>query len=110
MSSQPNQFVPNFAGESRSQAVARRLRGQIAESSLTQTELEARSGISQQKISRLTRGRQDIKIVEVEQLANAAGFDLDYILTGIKRQTPPTGGGVNLSLHTESNRRPFHYE
>lgn len=110
MSSQPNPFVPGIAGETRSQAVARRLRGQLAERNISASELARRLGVPQPKIQRRHAGITELRLDEIDDIARVTGIDAVYLLTGLKTGKPPAGGGDHGSLHTESNRGPFHYK
>lgn len=110
MSSQPKPFIPGIAGETRSSAVARRLRGQLAERNVTVSELARRLGVPQQKLQRRHAGKTEFKLDEIDDIAAVTGIDAVFLLTGLKTETPPTRGGGIKSLHTESNRGPFHYK
>lgn len=93
MSSQPNPFVPGIAGETRSQAVARRLRGQLAERNITPSELARRLGVPQPKIQRRHAGKTPIQLDELDAIEKVTGISAEYLLTGVKKGGPPTGGG-----------------
>lgn len=110
MSSQPTPFIPVIAGETRSQAVARRLRGQLAERNITPSELARRLGVPQPKMQRRHAGKTPIQLDELDDIERVTGISAEYLLTGVKTEMPPTGGGIRSSLHTESNRGPFHYK
>lgn len=109
MSSQPKPFIPGIAGETRSSAVARRLRGQLAERNISVSELARRLNVPQQKLQRRHAGKTEFKLDEIDDIERVTGIDATYLLTGLKTEKPPTGGGVK-SLHTESDRGPFHYK
>jgi len=70
------------ADETRSQAAARRLRGQLAERQITVSELARRLGVPQAKMQRRTHGGTPITLDEVDAIAAVTGIDPDYLLTG----------------------------
>jgi hypothetical protein len=55
-------------------------------------------------------GKTPIQFDEVDAIESVTGIDAEYLITGVKREMPPTGGGIRSGLHPESNRRPSHYK
>lgn len=75
-----------------------------------QKELGEHMGISQTTISKKLRGERAFSNAEL--IAVARFFNVSVAtLFGEKEKDPAvTPGPSDESLHTESNRRPFHYE
>lgn len=67
-------------------------------------------GVTQQMMQRRHAGLKALELDEIDEIEAITGIDALYLLTGLKTEQPPTGGGRQLSLHTESNRGPFHYK
>lgn len=76
--------IDGHLGESRSQAVVRRMRGALAEAGVSVAEVARRLGVTQQKLSRRMTGHNDFAIEEVDQICQAADLDYVYIMTGIR--------------------------
>jgi hypothetical protein len=74
------------------------------------SELARRLDVPQQKLQRRYVGKTELRLDEIDEIEEVTGIDATFLLTGIKPQMPPTGGGIDESLHTESNRGPFHYK
>ncbi|WP_157749448.1 helix-turn-helix domain-containing protein [Jatrophihabitans sp. GAS493] len=70
-------------------AVARRLRGQLAERRITAMYLEQQTGMGRSLISRRLLGKTVMNLQEVADFADAAGLDLGYLLTGETEKAPP---------------------
>lgn len=89
--------VDGNRGESRSAAVARRLREELAGRRLSVSEIARRLGTTQQKLSRRMTGMTPWDVDELDDVCAAAGISFDYVTTGIREiPTPkgPDGGGV----------------
>ncbi|WP_167489657.1 helix-turn-helix domain-containing protein [Nocardia terpenica] len=72
------------SGETRSQAVARRLRGVLGENRITISELGRRIGMTQSAMSRRVNGDTSFTIEELDRVADAIGTTFLYLSTGIK--------------------------
>lgn len=103
-------------GERKSMAIARRLRGALAERSISVAEIARRIGVTQQKLSRRMTGLNSFDVDELDAICRAAGVPFDYIATGIKEVPGPDGGGAprapvpfDESPLTGSNCRPLAY-
>ncbi|QHB37265.1 immunity repressor [Gordonia phage Gudmit] len=105
-------MVDGDRGESRSEAVARRLRGELAERRISISEAARRVGMTQGALSRRMTSHVAFSVDEVDELCAATGASYVYVTTGI-RETPagpqgPDGGDV--SLLPGSNWRPNAYK
>src|SRR5512139_2279985 len=89
-------LVDSKPGENRSQAIARRLREELAGRNLSISELARRLGTTQQRLSRRVTGTTDWRVEEVEQICAVAALDCDYVLTGI-RALPVSNNSVVMS-------------
>lgn len=103
-------------GERKSMAIARRLRGALAERGISVAEIARRIGVTQQKLSRRMTGLNSFDVDELDAICRAAGVPFDYIATGIKELPPPPGGGAprapipeDWSLLSGTIRRPLAY-
>ncbi|BAH52252.1 helix-turn-helix domain-containing protein [Rhodococcus opacus] len=83
-------------GESLNDAVARRLRGKIAELRLSASEIARAIGMTQAAMSRRTLGKTEFTLNELDSICQATGIDFEYLVTGKQnpRQGGPDGGGV----------------
>ena len=84
-------------GESLTVAVARRLRGQMAERRITNVELARRTGWGRQMVSRRVNGETALNTDEMEQIESITGISAIYLLTGRRdagspRPDDPNGG------------------
>lgn len=89
--------VDGDRGESRSLAVARRLREELAGRRISVSEVARRIGTTQQKLSRRMTGLTPWDVNELDEVCRAAGISFVYVTTGIREvPTPggPDGGGV----------------
>lgn len=104
--------------ETRSQQIARRLRGQMAERNLKQGDIAQAIGKSQPVVSDRLRGNMAFEINELDLIEEATGISADYLWSGQQpaRRTKISGGPLEgaaakkESFLSESNRRPFHYK
>lgn len=76
---------------------------------VTQTNLAKLLGVQQSAVSKKLRGERSFSAEELLTIAQHFGVSV-AVLFG-EKENGPTGesGRSNESLHTESNRRPFHY-
>lgn len=92
--------VDGDRGESRSEAVARRLRGELAERRVSISEAARRVGMTQGALSRRMTGHVEFGVDLIDQLCLATGASYTYVTTGI-RETPagpdgPDGGNGDV--------------
>jgi len=78
-------------GETLPQAVARRLRGQLAELRITQLQLGALTGWGRMYIGRRLSGETPIDTADLEHIEQTVGVSVAYLVTG---QPPPLIGGA----------------
>lgn len=103
--------VDGNRGESRSVAVARRLREELAGRRVSISEVARRIGTTQQKLSRRMTGLTAWDVDELDEVCQVAGVSFDYVTTGIREVPSPRGpGGDGGSRLGESNSRPSHYK
>lgn len=104
--------VDGDRGETRSEAVARRLRGELAERRVSISEAARRIGMTQGALSRRMTGHVEFGVDLVDQLCDVTGASFVYVTTGI-RETPvgPNGpDGGDPSPLPGLNRRPSAYK
>lgn len=105
--------VDGHAGESRTGAIARRLRGEFAQLNLSGSEVARRTGITQARMSRRLTGRVPFDVDELDLICSTIGISFNYITTGIREmpypepphpaQTPSRSGQL-LRLHSTARR------
>lgn len=83
--------VDGNRGESRSVAVARRLREELAGRRLSVSEVARRIGTTQQKLSRRMTGLTSWDVDELDEVCQAAGVSFAYVTTGIREIPNPSG-------------------
>ncbi len=91
--------VDGERGESRSKAVIRRLRAELAYMGTTAADVAKKMGLAQQYVSRRMTGATDWKVGELDDFCAAAGISFGYVTTGVrpipgKNDGPDGGGGV----------------
>ncbi len=106
-------YHPN---EARTQAIARRLRSELASINLKGAAAARRAGVTQAWMSRRLNGTVSFAVDELDMICDKLGLPFDYIVTGIRAidtpgGPPPTGGGqrANPSLllpRMDSNHQP----
>lgn len=82
-------------GETRTQAVTRRLREELARHDTTVTAVARRLGEVQQKYSRKMTSQTPWDVESLDRFCTAFGGDFDYVVTGVKAlptQPDPTFG------------------
>ncbi|QPG69125.1 helix-turn-helix domain-containing protein [Mycolicibacterium mucogenicum] len=83
--------------ESRSEGIARRIKGEIAQNGLSMVRAAGLVGMTQAKFSRRMTGNVDFGIAELDDICQKLGISFEYITSGI-RAIPngdgPDGGGV----------------
>lgn len=80
-------------GETRSEAVARRLRGELAEREISHSEAGRRIGVNPSGMSRRMKARHPWDMRELELVEETCGVDLDYVLTGRRNAEGPRPEG-----------------
>ncbi|MDN4645387.1 helix-turn-helix domain-containing protein [Arthrobacter sp. PsM3] len=96
--------------ESLSVAVARRLRGQLAERNIKGSALSRMTGLPQQTISRKLIGGTPFTLDELQAICDVTGISLEYILMGTlsaRGPIPPRDGERNPKSEAVSNTRPL---
>lgn len=83
--------VDGDRGETRSEAVARRLREELGGRRISVAEVARRIGTTQQKLSRRMTGQTSWDVDELDIVCRAAGLSYVYVTTGIREI--PGGGG-----------------
>jgi len=77
-------------------AVARRLRGLLAEVRMSKTEFSARTGWDRGYLYRRLSGEQPIDTADFDVIESSVGFRADYLVGGHEPKCmPPDGGGPN---------------
>lgn len=92
-------------GETRSQVVVRRLRGELAQMQMSVNKAAAICGVKQQWFSRRMIGATTFDLDELDMICQRLGLSFDYITTGIKN-LPPTPGTPLLLPRLDSNQEP----
>lgn len=102
----------HHTGETRSKAVARRLRSELAARSINGSEAARRCRRSQPWMSRRINGTTAFTVDELDHVCAVLGMSYNYIATGIKEVPPPNpdgpDGGVQLP-RLDSNQQPSDY-
>lgn len=75
-------------------AVARRLRGQLAERQIRRGVLGDAMGLSHTSVLRRLNGETAINTDELEQICEVTGIDMMYLLTGRESRGPEGDDGV----------------
>jgi transcriptional regulator with XRE-family HTH domain len=100
--------------ESLSDAVARRLRGLLAELRINQKELGERTGWGRAYVYRRLTGETPLDTADLERIERTTGIRAVYLVgESGPRYTPPSGprDGVGLLLpRMDSNHQPPDYE
>lgn len=103
-------------GETRSQAVTRRLREELARHKTSVAAVCRRLGEVQQRYSRKMTGQTPWDVDSLDRFCAAFGGDINYVLTGVRAIPDPNGGGAprapipaDESLLPDLNRRAFAY-
>ena len=86
--------VDGMRGETPSQAVARRLRGELGERRISVSEVARRIEMTQAALSRRMTGDVKFGVDLIGQICDATGISFTYVTTGI-REAPagPDGSG-----------------
>ena len=79
--------------ETRTDAVARRLRGELAERQISHSEAGRRIGINPSGMSRRMKGKHPWDLDELALVEETCGIDLDYVLTGRRNAENPHPDG-----------------
>ncbi len=97
-------------GETRSQAVVRRLREELARHRTSVSAVCRVLGEVQQKYSRKMTGQTPWDVDSLDRFCRAFGGDFNYVTTGVREiPTPPPGGGGGGGLllpRMDSNHQP----
>lgn len=105
--------IPGGAGETYTEAVARRLRGQLAERRISAVRLSGMLGMSRAAIGRRLNGETALNTDELAEISRLTGISIGYLTTGTAvnpRPDGPDGGTVLRSRFGESNPGPSHYK
>lgn len=89
-----------------------RLRKSMTVAGLSVQDMADYMDASRNTVSRWINGAREPKLSTLRLWAMRTGVPLEWIVSGeITEKSPsPSGDGLPIeSLHTESNRRPFHY-
>jgi transcriptional regulator with XRE-family HTH domain len=78
--------------ETRSQVIARRIRGELAQIGLSMSKAAERVGMSQQKFSRRMTGNVKFDVEELDDLCRRLGISFEYITSGIRALPGGPGG------------------
>jgi len=89
--------------ESRSQAVARRLRGVLAEQKISGSTLAIEMGIKQASMSRRTTGVTALTLDEISQIAEILGISEWWLLTGQQLSPRPTDPGEGSRVYSDES-------
>lgn len=102
------------SSESLSVAVARRLRGQLAERNIKGSALSRMTGLPQQTISRKLLGGTPFTLDELHDICDVTGISLEYILLGTRSSStapfPPQDGEQSPKPKPVSDREPLDYK
>ena len=102
-------IVDGDRDESRSQAVARRLRGELAERRISVSEVARRINMTQGALSRRMTGNVEFGVDLLDSICEATGASFTYVTTGIK-ETPPSAlmglTGAGKCAIRDSNPEP----
>lgn len=99
--------VDGFPGESRSQAVARRLRGELGQLRISVSEAARRMGITQSALSRRMNGDVTFDVEELDHICTVLGVSFEYVTTGIRAipSNPPPDPSWGLPSQLETARK-----
>jgi len=82
-------------GETLQAAVARRLRGLLAEARISKTEFANRTGWDRGYLYRRLSGETPIDVADLDIIEHTVGFRADYLVGGHEpKQLPPPSGGA----------------
>lgn len=101
------------SSESLSVAVARRLRGQLAERNIKGSALSRMTDLPQQTISRKLLGGTPFTLDELQDICDVTGINLEYILLGraiSSEPVPPQDGEYSPKSKPVSDRGPLDYK
>lgn len=101
------------SSESLSVAVARRLRGQLAERNIKGSELARLTGLPQSTVSRKLLGGTPFTLDELQSICGVTGISLGYILVGLATESgpvPPKDGESRPKPKAVSNNVPLDYK
>lgn len=80
-------------GDLLSVAVARRLRGQLAERQISGSKLAKLTGLPQSTVSRKLLGGTPFTLDEIQLIADVTDISVSYVLLGTHENTPTGDGG-----------------
>lgn len=94
--------------ESRSHAVARRLRGALAERRISVSEVARRIGMTQAALSRRMTGHVEFGVDLLDQICEATGISFMFVTTGMKEAPAgPDGPDEGSSASAPSRARTY---
>ena len=98
-------------GETLTQAVARRLRGQLAELRISQHELAEITGWGRMYVGRRISGETPMDTADLEQIEDLVGISARYLVTGEPPATlaPHVGGAASSKLLRRRTAKPRHH-
>jgi transcriptional regulator with XRE-family HTH domain len=85
--------VDGQRNETRPEAIARRLRGELGQLNLSVSEVARRTGMSQPALSRRMTGQLPFDVAELDLICDTLGISFDYITTGIREVPAPRPPG-----------------
>lgn len=77
-------IIDGQQGESRPQAIIRRLRMEFARLGISDSEAARRAGISQDRMSRRMTGKTPFDVNDLDLISDALEISFDYVTTGIR--------------------------
>jgi len=104
------------AGETLQSAVARRLRGILAEVRMSKTEFAARLGWDRGYLYRRLNGETPIDVADLGRIEQSTRIRAEYLVGGHEPKLMPLGGGSPAAPIPDGsplsglNRRPFAYK
>ena len=85
--------VDGQRGESRPQAIIRRLRMEFARLGLSDSEAARRAGLSQDRMSRRMTGKTPFDVNDLDLICDSLKISFGYVTTGIRAVPSGDGGG-----------------
>jgi len=101
-------MVDGRRDESRTEAIARRLRGELGQLNMSVSEVARRTGLSQPALSRRMTGQLAFDVEELDFICETIEISFDYVVTGIRAvpELPPNPPvGASKSAGAGTNKR-----
>ena len=86
-------MIDGQRGETLNAAVARRLRGKLAEHRISASEVARKIGMTQAAVSRRTTGQTPIDLNELQAICDVTSIDMHFLLTGESPHPAGPNGG-----------------